>query len=88
MIGSDSGAIPEVIGDAGIVVPEGNAEALARALRDLYGDPPRCAQLARAGRDRVLRYFTWQRVAEMCKAIYDGMLDGTLDTEEVAPWST
>jgi len=35
VVGSDSGAIPEVIGDAGLVFPEGDAEALAACLRRL-----------------------------------------------------
>jgi glycosyltransferase involved in cell wall biosynthesis len=38
VIGSDSGGIPETIGQAGIIVPEGDAPALARALAGMPGD--------------------------------------------------
>ena len=39
VIGSDSGAIPGVIGEAGLIVPEGDVEALARALAELRDQP-------------------------------------------------
>ncbi len=88
VVGSDSGAIPEVIGDGGIIVPEGNAEELAQALGDLQQDPRKRAKLGSAGRTRVLNHFTWQRVAELYKTIYDGLLDESLTSEEVPEWST
>ena len=50
VIGSDSGEIPHVIGDAGIVVPEGDRVALCAAiarLRDLRGRPLRSQRAAR-----------------------------------------
>ncbi len=40
VIGSDSGAIPDVIGAGGIIVPERNPTALAEAIMRLAGDPP------------------------------------------------
>jgi glycosyltransferase involved in cell wall biosynthesis len=88
VVGSDSGAIPEVIGDAGIVFPEGDATALASALEDLRADPARREALAASGRERVLRFFTWRRVAEMYKRLYDGLMQGSLPSEEVPEWST
>jgi len=45
VIGSDSGAIPEVIGDAGLIVPEGDASALADAIRRVVFDPATHADL-------------------------------------------
>ena len=48
-IGSDSGAIPSVLGAAGLVVPEGDAAALARALRALRDGPARRAELIKKG---------------------------------------
>ena len=58
VIGSDSGAIPEVIGDAGLVVPEGDVEALAEALRRLVSTPGLRTDLASRGRGRVLADYT------------------------------
>lgn len=36
VVGSDSGSIPEVVGDAGLIVPERSSKALAEALNRLY----------------------------------------------------
>lgn len=53
VIGSSSGRIPDTIGDAGIVFPEGDAAALAAALESLRTDPSRRAELTQRGLDRV-----------------------------------
>lgn len=74
VIGSDSGAIPGVIADAGIVVPEGDVEALANALRRLRDDPTLRADLAQRGRDRVLSHFTHQQIAAATVKVYQAML--------------
>jgi glycosyltransferase involved in cell wall biosynthesis len=52
---SDSGALPEVVGDAGVVVPEDHVGALAVALRDLSW-PERRAELRAAGLARAEAY--------------------------------
>ena len=74
VIGSTSGAIPEVIGKAGIVVPERNFKALADALRDLEADPAGCAAMGRIGRQQVEENYTWQRVAERMSRIYQRVM--------------
>jgi glycosyltransferase involved in cell wall biosynthesis len=63
VIGSTCGAIPEVISDAGLVVPEGNADALADAIRRLLSSEKLRAELAHAGRRRVELHYSWERVA-------------------------
>ncbi|HVS82515.1 MAG TPA: glycosyltransferase [Pyrinomonadaceae bacterium] len=70
VIGSTCGAIPEVIGDAGLVVPEGDAAALADALRKLLSDSALCERLARAGRDRAEQCFSWERVADKTHELF------------------
>jgi L-malate glycosyltransferase len=85
--GSSSGAIPEVVGDAGLIAPEGDASALRGALEQLAADPTLRASLAAAGRARVLQHFTWERAAEQYKAIYDGLLDGSLASEAAPAWA-
>lgn len=57
--GSDSGAIPDVVGDTGLIFPEGDAGALAAALDRLAQDGLR-AKLALAGRQRALKLYSWQ----------------------------
>ena len=64
VIGSTCGAIPEVIDDAGLIVPEGNSAALAAALRRLLLDCALREELTRAGRRRVMRHYSWDRVAD------------------------
>lgn len=54
VVGSDSGSIPEVIGGAGRVFPEGDVEALARTLTELADNPAMRDSL----RDQGLRRFT------------------------------
>jgi glycosyltransferase involved in cell wall biosynthesis len=58
VIGSNSGAIPEVIGDCGIVVEENNPTALAQAIQTLASDPDRRARYAKAGRERFEREYS------------------------------
>jgi glycosyltransferase involved in cell wall biosynthesis len=52
VVGADSGAIGEVLGDAGLLFPEGDAEALAGHLRRLRASPALRADLARRGLER------------------------------------
>lgn len=64
VIGSDSGEIPHVVGDAGLLVPEGNSAALREALSRVLNDGDRRQEMARAGRERVLERFTNARIAD------------------------
>jgi glycosyltransferase involved in cell wall biosynthesis len=64
VIGSDSAEIPNVIGDAGLIVPEGDVGALRHALASLMDDPARRADLARRGRERALARYTNRKIAE------------------------
>ncbi|MEZ4379510.1 MAG: glycosyltransferase family 4 protein [Gemmatimonadales bacterium] len=61
---SRSGALPDVVGEGGMIVDEGDAEALARALSGLVSDPARCPTLGARGRQRVLEHFGDGPVAE------------------------
>jgi glycosyltransferase involved in cell wall biosynthesis len=70
VVGSDSGEIPNVIGDTGVIFPEGDVAALSTALQDLALDPDRRAHLAECGRARVLANFTQARVAQATYQIY------------------
>jgi len=70
VIGSDSGEIPRVIGEAGLVFPEGDAEALRAHLQRLHDDPAERVRLAQAGRARVLERYTMARIAAETVALY------------------
>ena len=74
VIGSNSGEIPHVIGDAGLVFPEGDAEVLAIRLRQLMDDPEFHADLSQLGRQRVLERYTQAQIAEETSEVYQRML--------------
>ena len=70
VVGSDSGAIPEVVGDAGLIFPEGDAGALVDRLRELRTSPALRSELARQGHARVIAHFSQERVAQQTIAFY------------------
>jgi glycosyltransferase involved in cell wall biosynthesis len=70
VVGSDSGEIPHVIGDAGIIVPEGNVAALRAAILRLQGDANLRDELGTRGRQRVLAHYTQAAVAEATAGAY------------------
>ncbi len=70
VIGSDSGAIPEVVGKGGIIVPERCPSALAEAITSLRQDPAKAREMGRIGREQVLANYTWERVAARMYDIY------------------
>ncbi len=74
VIGSDSGEIPHVLGDAGLIFPEGNAAELAARVRQLLDDPQLYATLAARGRQRVLENYTQERIARQTFKVYQEML--------------
>jgi glycosyltransferase involved in cell wall biosynthesis len=76
VIGSTCGEIPNVIGDAGLVFPEGDVAALRDALAGLAADPGRAADLAQRGRARVLARFTQAQVAAATYAVYRAVWNG------------
>ncbi|MET0554537.1 MAG: hypothetical protein ABW221_15950, partial [Vicinamibacteria bacterium] len=63
VVGSSSGAIPDVMGDAGLVFAEGDPAALAGVLRRLAGDPGLREELGRRGRERSARLFSHDALA-------------------------
>jgi glycosyltransferase involved in cell wall biosynthesis len=69
-IGSDCGAIPDVLGEAGMIVPESDVTALANALRRLLQDEDLRRELAKRGRERVLERYTQAQVANRTVAVY------------------
>jgi glycosyltransferase involved in cell wall biosynthesis len=74
VIGSDSGQIPHVIGDAGLIFAEEDVEELRNHLQYLLDEPATGRQLAEAGRQRVLAHYTMQRVAQQTVIVYQRML--------------
>ncbi len=74
VIGSDCGEIPNVIGDAGLIFPEGWADLLRTHLARLLADPELRADLARRGRERVLARYTQAQIAAQTYQVYRTIL--------------
>jgi glycosyltransferase involved in cell wall biosynthesis len=58
VVGSTAGAIPEVVGDAGMIFPAGDYEALSEVLLRLAADDGLRVRLGSQGRRRALEYFS------------------------------
>jgi glycosyltransferase involved in cell wall biosynthesis len=70
------GGVPEIVADgAGLLVPPGDATALACAISGLLDDPPRARELGGAGRRRVLERFTARGNARATLSLYKRILD-------------
>ena len=68
VVASASGGLPDALGEAGIVVPEGDAAALADALKRLLDDPALRDRLADTGRERFHREFAIPAYADKIAA--------------------
>jgi glycosyltransferase involved in cell wall biosynthesis len=75
VIGSRSGEIPHVIGDAGLLFQEGNVEGLVACVRQLLDDPALYRQLAARGRQRMLENYTQERIARQMYEVYLEMME-------------
>lgn len=92
LVATTGGALPEVVGTdgtAGLVVPPGDAGALAAAIGRVLDDPDLAACLSVGGRQRVLERFTWRACAEGTVEQYRALLDdhraGRPSPEPAAP---
>jgi glycosyltransferase involved in cell wall biosynthesis len=70
LVASRGGALPEVVGDCGVLVEPGNPSDLAAALGDLLDDDVRRRRLGAAGRRRVEERFTWRATAARTAEVY------------------
>jgi glycosyltransferase involved in cell wall biosynthesis len=74
VIGSNSGEIPRVIQEGGLIFKEGNSEDLREKLELLLSNKSLCGKLARKGRKRVLEQYSWKVVARKTYQIYKEIL--------------
>jgi glycosyltransferase involved in cell wall biosynthesis len=73
-IGSDSGEIPHVVGDAGVIVGEKDVSGWVRAVAELLQNPPRRQELAGRGLERARMEFAWPVVARRYLEFFDSIL--------------
>jgi glycosyltransferase involved in cell wall biosynthesis len=69
---TDVASLPEVVehGVTGFVVPPNDPAALGARIRSLVERPDQVTAMGRAGRDRVIRHFTWDAVVDRCLRAY------------------
>lgn len=75
VISTIGGALPEVVGDAGVLVPPANSAALKDAIVSLLDDPERRERLGEAGLARVRNSLTWRHAAEKTVEVYREAID-------------
>jgi glycosyltransferase involved in cell wall biosynthesis len=63
VVSTTAGALPEIVGDAGILVPPADAKALAEAISALIINPTKRKYLSEIGRKRIVQMFNWQNTA-------------------------
>lgn len=75
VIGSDSGEIPRVIGDAGLVFRENDPKDLAECLAKLLSDESLCRELGLKGRQRVLNMYTWDDIVSRYYGVWRDLVE-------------
>lgn len=70
VISTTGGALPEVVGDAGVLVPPADHHALAEAITLVLDNPDHAKNLGQAGYKRVMEHFTWEKAAEKTVETY------------------
>jgi glycosyltransferase involved in cell wall biosynthesis len=80
VVGSRVGGIQEIVADGvtGLLVPAGDAGALAGAIEQLLADPDRAHRLGAAGRERAVERYSWDAVAEQSLGHYRRLIEATL----------
>jgi len=75
VISSNGGALPEIVGDAGLMVQAGNSDALAQAIIKLLDSPELRTRLGQLGRQRILERFSWDVAAREFTQVYCEMIN-------------
>ncbi|MGA2158364.1 MAG: glycosyltransferase family 4 protein [Dehalococcoidia bacterium] len=70
LVSTTAGALPEVVGDAGILVPPADSTALASAIDSLIADPAKRREYSALGRKRILDNFNWKNAARRTADVY------------------
>ena len=70
VIASDSGEIPYVVDDAGVILPESDSSAWANAISELLADKVRRDQLAQRGYARAITHYSLTQVASRYLELY------------------
>jgi glycosyltransferase involved in cell wall biosynthesis len=75
VISTTAGALPEIVGDAGILVPPADTRALVEAISGLLDNPSKCRELGEMGHRRVIDMFNWKNTATQTAEVYKEAID-------------
>lgn len=75
VISSTAGALPEVVGEVGIMIPPADIESLANAIATLIENPDKRKILSQSGRKRILEKFNWTETAKQTLNVYNEAID-------------
>jgi len=73
VIGSDSGSIPEVIGDYGLVCPEGSVDELTLCIQSIMNNREKWQKSRLEASEWVKGLFSWESVASQFESFYRGL---------------
>lgn len=74
LVASAAGALPEVVGDAAVLVPAGDVEALVAQIGRLLDDPAERDRLSVAARARAVEQYSWLAVARRTVEAYEKVI--------------
>lgn len=83
VIGSSSGSVPYQIGDEGIIVPEGDIEALNKKMTELMENPTVCKEIGDKMRKRALECFSIYHLDELFYLTIKDIMNGVYDKNKV-----
>ena len=78
VVASDSGEIPHVVGEAGIIGPENDAPAWAQTLERLLADHARRNELSARGRQRAVSIYDWPIIARQHSQFFQQLIEGRI----------
>jgi len=70
LVSTTAGALPEVVGDAGILIPPADSAALTAAIAQLMESPDKRSEYSILGRKRILEKFNWSNAARLTAEVY------------------
>lgn len=74
LVASAAGALPEVVGDAGVLVTPGDVEELVTHIGRLLDDPAERDRLSTVARERAVERFSWLAVARATASAYERVI--------------
>ena len=85
VVATNGGGVPEIVldGITGLLVPMGDADAMARAIRKLLNDPETSHKMGQAGKARVQSFFTIEQTAQKVSAIYMQILRRKIKSKQL-----